>query len=156
MNSKTIEIYRPRGVSNLGLWDMAGLQFKIYGLVADDRSIDQAMLGLARSFVQADVLPLVAEEGDDNGMGFVIIHPGELGVTISAHWWIQGSVLCQHNYRKPYAATKSVDTVKRPVIGCVWELALINAEQKAWRRTMMKTEPIPAAYMASRADFAAA
>ena len=49
-----------------------------------------------------------------------------------------------------------MDTVTRPVVGCVWELALINAEQEAWRRTMMKPEPSPAAYLASRADFSAA
>lgn len=156
MNSKTIEIYHPRGVSNLGLWDMAGLKFKIYGLVADSRTIDQAMLILAQSFVRRDVLPRIADEGDDNGMGFVIIHPGELGVSISAHWWIQGSVLCQYIYRKLYSATEPMDTVKRPVIACVWELALINAEQEAWRRTMMKSEPNPSVYMDTRADFATA
>ncbi|WP_426125331.1 hypothetical protein [Pararhizobium sp. PWRC1-1] len=156
MNSKTIEIYHPRGVSNLGIWDMAGLKLKIYGLVADNRTIDQAMLILAQSFVRRDVLPRVADEGDDNGMGFVIIHPGELGVSISAHWWIQGSVLCQHIYRKLYSATEPMDTVKRPVIACIWELALINAEQEAWRKTMMKSEPNPSVYMDTRADFAAA
>ncbi|NGN44406.1 hypothetical protein G6N74_25360 [Mesorhizobium sp. CGMCC 1.15528] len=156
MSSETIEIYRPRGVSNLGRWDIGDLKLKIYGLVADNRKIDQATVTLAQSFVRQDVLPRVAEEGDDNGMGFVIIHPGELGVSISAHWWIQGSVLCQHIYRKLYSASEPMDTVKRPVIACVWELGLINAEQEAWRKAMMKSEPSPSAYMDTRADFAAA
>ncbi len=114
MNSKAIEIYHPRAVSNLGLWDMMGLKFKIYGLVADNRRIDQTTLNLAQAFVRADVLPRVASEGDDNGMGFVIIHPGEAGVTISAHWWIQGSVLCQHNYRKAYSAAEPWTRQKDP------------------------------------------
>ncbi|WP_292562847.1 hypothetical protein [Mesorhizobium sp.] len=96
------------------------------------------------------------DEGDDNGMGFVIIHPGELGVSISVHWWIQGSVLCQHIYRKLYSAAEPMDTVKRPVVACVWELALINAEQEAWRKTMMKSEPSPSGYMDARAGFEAA
>ncbi|AMY03606.1 hypothetical protein A4R29_14390 [Mesorhizobium ciceri biovar biserrulae] len=98
----------------------------------------------------------MADEGDENGMGFVIIHPGELGVSILAHWWIQGSVLCQHIYRKLYSATEPMDTVKRPVIACVWELALMNAEQEAWRKTMMKGEPNPLGYMGAWADFEAA
>jgi hypothetical protein len=156
MNSETIEIYRPRDVSNLGQWDIGGLKLKVYGLVADNKKIDHAMVTLAQSFVRQEVLPRVVDEGDDNGMGFVIIHPGELGISISAHWWIQGSVLCQHIYRKLYAASKPMDTVKRPVIACVWELALINAEQEAWRKAMMKSEPSPSAYMDTRADFAAA
>jgi hypothetical protein len=156
MNSQIIEIYHPRGVSNLGLWDVAGLKFKVYGLVADNKAIDQGMLILAQSFVQLDVLPRVADEGGDNGMGFVIIHPGELGISISAHWWIQGSVLCQHIYRRLYSATEPMDTVKRPVIASVWELALINVEQEAWRRTMMKSKPSPSVYLSTRADFAVA
>ncbi|RUV19466.1 hypothetical protein [Mesorhizobium sp. M7A.F.Ca.MR.245.00.0.0] len=147
MNSETIEIYHPRGVSNLGQWDIGGLKLKVYGLVADNKKVDGPMVTLAQSFVRQEVLPRVVDEGDDNGMGFVIIHPGELGVSISVHWWIQGSVLCQHIYRKLYSAAEPMDTVKRPVVACVWELALINAEQEAWRKTMMKSEPSPSGYM---------
>lgn len=154
MSPTTIEIYRPRGVSNLGQWEIGDLKLKIYGLVADNKMIDQAMISLAQSFVRQDVLLRVADEGDDNGMGFLIIHPGELGVSISAHWWIQGSVLCQHIYRKLYSAAEPMDTVKRPVIACVWELALINAEQEAWRKAMMKSEPSPSVYMDARPGFA--
>lgn len=153
MASGAIEIYRPRYVSNLGQWNIGGLEFKIYGLVADHKEIDEVVLNTARSFVQGEVLPRVADQGDDNGMGFLIIHPGELGVSILAHWWIQGSVLCQQNYRKLYAAPEPMDTAKRPVVACVWELALINAEQEAWRKTMMTDEPSPSAYMNARADF---
>lgn len=156
MASETIEIYHPRRVSNLGQWDIGGLKFKVYGLVADNKNVDETVMTLAQSFVRQDVLPRVEDEGDDNGMGFVIIHPGELGVSILAHWWIQGSVLCQHIYRKLYSAIDPMDTVKRPVIACVWELALINAEQEAWRKTMMKSQPSPSVYMDARADFEAA
>lgn len=156
MTSGAIEIYRPRPVSDLGQWDIGGLRLKVYGLVADDKTVDEATMAIAQAFVRQDVLPRVTEEGEDNGMGFLIIHPGELGVSILAHWWIQGSVLCQHIYRKPYAAIEPMDTVRRPVIACVWELALINAEQEAWRKTMMKSEPSPSAYMDARADFEAA
>jgi hypothetical protein len=156
MNSGTIEIYHPRRVSDLGQWDIGGLRLKVYSLVAENQTVDGTLLTLAQSFVRKDVLPRVAEEGDDNGMGFVIIHPGESGVSISVHGWIQGSVLCQHIYRKLYSAARPMDTAGRPVIGCVWELALINAEQEAWRKTMMKDEPIPSAYMETRADFEAA
>ncbi|MDJ0896188.1 MAG: hypothetical protein QNJ92_13680, partial [Alphaproteobacteria bacterium] len=131
MNSENIEIYHPRDVSNLGLWEIGGLKLKVYGLFAAEKRTTEGMLSEAKAFVRHDVLPRVAEEGEDNGMGFVIIHPGDLGVSISAHWWIQGSVLCQHIYRKLYSETKAMDTVKRPVIACVWELALINAEQEA-------------------------
>ncbi|SDL98918.1 MULTISPECIES: hypothetical protein [unclassified Ensifer] len=154
MNAGTIEIYRPRDVSTLGDWNIGGL--KAYGLAADCRRIDDAMVTLAQSFVRQDVIPRAAAEGDSNGPGFVIVHPGSLGISISAHWWIQGSVLCQRNYRKLYTASEPMDAARRPAIACVWELALINAEQEAWRKTMMKDEPDPLAYMEERAAFGTA
>ncbi|WP_234804009.1 hypothetical protein [Ensifer adhaerens] len=153
MNPSTIEVFHPRAVSHPGRWEIGDLRLKVYGLVADSHAIDGATVSLARSFAQADVLPRVADQGDSNGLGFVIVHPGTLGLSISVHWWIQGSVLCQHIYRKQYSAAEPVDTRKRPVIACVWELALINAEQETWRKTMMTSEPSSSAYMASRAEF---
>ncbi|CCV06864.1 hypothetical protein MESS2_410027 [Mesorhizobium metallidurans STM 2683] len=51
MNSKTIEIYHPRSISNLGQWDIGGLQLKVYGLVADNKKVDGSMVTLAQSFV---------------------------------------------------------------------------------------------------------
>lgn len=44
MNSETIEIYHPRGVSNLGQWDIGGLKLKVYGLVADNKKVDGPMV----------------------------------------------------------------------------------------------------------------
>ena len=62
-------------------------------------------------------------------------------------------MLCQHIHRQFYGAEKPMDTVKRPVIACVWELAVINAEQEAWRKTMMTPDPDRNAYLNKRADF---
>ena len=156
MKDGPIEIYQPRVISNQGVWDIDTQQFKIYGLLADGQTLDADMLSQARRFIEAEVLDRVASMGESNGLGFVIIHPGELGVSISAHWWVQGSVLCQHNYRKLYDAVQPMDTLTRPVVACVWELALINAEQEAWRKTMMRPLPDQAAYLEARPDFKAA
>lgn len=150
------EIYKPRAVSHLGLWAFGDLQFKVYGLLAEGQEITADMVARAQGFVREEVLPAVAAEGADDGLGFVILHPGELGVTTSVHWWIQGSVLCQRNHRQLYGAAEPMDTKTRPAVACVWELALINAEQEIWRRTMMVEPPSEAAYLKARADFEAA
>ncbi|MFK3967951.1 hypothetical protein ACI2KT_30725 [Ensifer adhaerens] len=68
MNTGTIEIYRPRDVSTLGDWNIGGLKLKAYGLAADGRHIDDAMVTLAQSFVRQDVIPCVAAGGDSNGL----------------------------------------------------------------------------------------
>ncbi len=152
MSNQSTEIYHPRAVSDHGTWIVGLLQFKVYGLLAEDKSITDNMLSKARKFVNDDVLPRVTAEGQDNGLGFVIVHAGDTGVSISAHWWIQGSVLCQHIHRQLYDAENAMDTIARPVIACVWELAIINAEQKAWRKTMMVSDPDRVAYLECRAD----
>ena len=151
-----IEVYRPRTVSDHGIWDIGSLRFKVYGLLARDREVTGEALSLAEEFLAQEVLERVSAMGESNDLGFVIIHPGDTGLSIAAHWWAQGSVLCQHIYRRQYAETEPMDTVARPVVACVWELALINAEQEAWRRSMMTNEPDQAAYLKSRAPFSAA
>jgi len=108
------------------------------------------MLEAAERFVDDEVLNQIQKMGDSNGLGFIIIHPGDVGLSISAHWWVQGSVLCQHIYRREYGAKKFMDTVSRPVVACVWELDIINAEQTLWQRTMMTVKPDHSAYLECR------
>lgn len=102
-------------------------------------------------FVSQDVPPLVAAQGDDRELGFVIVQPGETGISILAHWWIQGSVLCQHNYRRLWNADQPLNKRYVTGCGCVWELGLINAEQSIWRNTMMVAKPDVGTYLKTRA-----
>ncbi|WP_119168820.1 hypothetical protein [Algihabitans albus] len=150
MNSERLERYRPRALSGLGRWDISPLRLKVYGLCAEGQALSDSLLEEARDFTRSEVPPRVEAEGQDNGLGFVIVHPGDLGVSISAHWWIQGSVLCQHIRRRLWGAKAPLDTVRRPVVACVWELAVIDAEQRAWRETMMTARPDPEAYLRRR------
>jgi len=152
MTTGPIESYRPRAVTELGLWSIDGLQLKVYGIAADRKEITDSTINFARSFVSDEVPPLVAAEGDDNGLGFVIIHPGDLGLSVLAHWWIQGSVLCQHIHRTLWDAAQPLNTLTRPAVACVWELGLIDAEQKIWRKTMMKADADASAYLETWAD----
>jgi len=148
------EHYKPRAVSDLGNWEIGSMRFKVYGILAAGRDLTKSIIADARAFAQDDVPPLVAAEGDDNGLGFIVIHPGDLGVSILVHWWIQGSVLCQHIQRTLCGSDEPMDTRSRPVIACVWELGLIDAEQRAWRETMMTGRPDAQAYLDSRAALA--
>lgn len=151
MRAGVTELYRPRSVSHLDTWDVGHLRLKVYGILAPGRALTQAIIDDAKAFVDEDLPSLVSADGEDNGLGFVIIHPGELGVSVLAHWWIQGSVLCQHIRRTLWGAERPMDTATRPVIACVWELGLINAEQQLWRDTMMCGEPDAASYLSARA-----
>jgi len=145
------EIYRPRTVSDLGLWEIGTLQLKVYGIIAEGQRLSKAIVEDAHTFANSDVPSLVEAEGEDNGLGFVIIHPGDLGVSVLVHWWIQGSVLCQHIRRTLWGSDTPMNTAERPVIACVWELGIINAEQNLWREIMMIGKADAAAYLGARA-----
>ncbi len=146
-------LYHPRSVSDLGNWESQSLTIKAYGLTADGQALGSDAINTAKRFIDDDVTKRVAQMDDSNTLGFVIVHVGDLGTTIAAHWWVQGSVLCQHIFRQLHDDAAPMDTVTRPVIGCVWELALINAEQEAWRKHMMTPAPDRAGYIAERPPF---
>ncbi len=150
MTAAPHELYQPRRVTDCGGVDAPPLRMKVYGLAASGQTITDEMRAQATRFLTGDVVAKVSQMGDSNDLGFVIIHPGDWGVTIAAQWWVQGSVLCQHIYRKLHDAAEPMDTVTRPVVGCVWELAIIEAEQKIWRETMMQADPDPERYLARR------
>lgn len=150
MRTDIIEIYHERSVSQLGDFRTPELAMKLYGLQAHGQEISDMMCEKAKTFISTEVVQRADKMGDSNGLGFAIIHPGDLGLSISAHWWAQGSVLCQHTYRKQYKDEMPLDTVQRPVVGCVWELTIIDAERRFWSEMMMSDTPDPDAYLATR------
>lgn len=144
------EIYHPRAVTDLGLWLVKPLQLKVYGIAASGNVVSQENIAEAKAIAEAELPPRVSAEGQDNGLGFALLHLGETGITHSFYWWVQGCVLCQHIRRTLYGAREPLSSAERPVIGCVWELELINAEQVFWRDTMMIANSDPASYLAAR------
>jgi len=152
MNSSSIETYKPRVTVNRGVWDLGNIQFKVYDLLSDGKNVTEEMLETALSFLHDEVIADAEKMGDNNGLGFLIIHPGDLGLTIAAQWWAQGSVLCQRIYRRQYNAAIPLDTINRPVVACVWELEIIAAEQSIWRKTMMNPSYDKSAYLNTRAS----
>jgi len=144
-----MELYVPRTVTGHGQWEVAGLRMKIFGLCAAGREIDETVLAGARAFLDRDLPGRVAAQGESDGLGFVIVHAGAAGLTVSAYWWVMGSVLCQTLHRVlPSGAAAYPDD--HPVVGCVWELGLVSAEQTIWRDTMMVPDADPDRYLATR------
>jgi hypothetical protein len=80
MTGRDTELYHPRETSNRGIYD----------LLADGRTVSDEMIKTAESFLRGDVLIAAQKMGDSNGLGFVIIHSADLGITIAAHCWTQG------------------------------------------------------------------
>ena len=153
MNRDSLETFRPRAVSRHGVRDAGPCRFKVYGLRAPGREVADVDLGEARAFLDGEVVPILAARVEDHGLGFLVVHPGDLGTSFAAHWWVQGSVLCQRIRRRLHGADEPLDMAAGPVVACVWELAIIGAEQALWRETMMTRDPDPRAYLDRWAPF---
>ncbi len=153
MSAQAIEIYQNRTMKDIGVWKIEQVRLKVYGLIAEGQELSKTEIDEARGFVNDELPELIECEGRSNELGFVIIHSGDLGLTISAYWWVQGWVLCQHIRRRLWDSEMPISSQNRPVIGCVWELEIIHDEQKFWRDIMMKNLPEPDAYLAARSPY---
>ncbi len=145
--------YHPRHLNaDLGIWECHSHRFKIYGIAAENQTITEAMLSTARSYLRSEVTGLQTPDEQHNNLGFVIVHAGELGVSVLVHWWVQGSVLCQQVKRWLAELSEPLDMTSNNVVACVWELGLINKEQLIWRETMMAETADANRYLATRPD----
>ncbi|MEM7711246.1 MAG: hypothetical protein AAF264_10945 [Pseudomonadota bacterium] len=138
------ERLHPRALGRHGTWAIGDARLKVYTISAHGHVASGDLLDRARGTLTDDMAPLP----DGATLGFVIVHPGTEGTSILVHWWEQGSVLCHRLLRRLHGSGAPVDVQGRGVVGCVWELAVISAEQRAWRRTMMGATPSPDAYLA--------
>lgn len=138
--------------TNLGSWDIHSTKYKIYGIAVEKHSISEDMMHFAYSYVKNELPKIVEYSDQHNGLGFVIIHSGELGYSVLVHWWEQGSVLCQQVVRKTWNKDTAMNMSARSVVACVWELGLINSEQLIWRNTMMNSSPDSKKYIGTRPE----
>jgi len=142
------EVALPRELTFLGQWTESELRLKVYGIASACEVFGPSLLDEARATFGEMTHGAGSTSGGSARLGFAIVHPGTEGISFLMHWWEQGSVLCQSVRRRSYDGT-AIDVAARGVIGCVWELAVIDAEQRAWRSTMMQGRPDADAYMAA-------
>jgi hypothetical protein len=147
------ELWHPRAVAFLGRVTAQAMSFKLYGLTAPGTRVSPEMRRQTDHILHTDVPVRANQMGACNNLGFAIIHPGTQGLTIAVQWWAQGSVLCQHIHRQRYDDPDPMDTISRPAVACVWELAIINAEQELWRSHMMQATPDPDGYLSATVPF---
>jgi hypothetical protein len=137
--------YEPRHFRYHGVRRSSGLAFKLY-------SIGYRAPGAPEDLVEAAVvvaereLPALAEaEGDHHGLGFVIVHEGQVGTWLLLHWWAHEDILCQQMHNLDDAGDFRPTT--RPLHGCVWEGIVISHEHQAWISRVLGGAPDAEAYL---------
>ncbi len=120
--------FRPRPVRPTGITTINGWRLKRYEVTLDGLPIS-THINEAVDHALASSLP--AAPADEHGIGFLVIHQGELAVWILADPWT-GDVISQHTFSAPLdnpTAFKPVPA-KGPT-ACVFELVVHTHEAQA-------------------------
>ncbi|MBX8799922.1 hypothetical protein [Pseudochrobactrum asaccharolyticum] len=73
--------------------------------------------------------------------GFAILHEGEEALWLLLHQWIDGGICTQHLWRSDLTGAVSFRPAPAHLMACVWELAIIDFERRAWIETVMAGLP---------------
>jgi len=141
-----LELWHPRAVNPLGLWRAGERTLKVYGMRGD------TTLPMPADIIEAaeDLLrqtTLNAQGRTNTPFGFAILHQGDEAIWLLLHWWLDGGICAQRLLRSSHERPLSFAEQDRPLMACVWELAVIDHERRAWTRTAMNPDSTPKAYL---------
>ena len=130
----------PRKVVSLPVVKIDGWHIKQYALLAEGKKYDQEVVSAALDGA-VERLPQAGSLDDqyaNHGTSFQIIHFAEVAVVSPVFYWQWGSVLASiHQMRAPWEHPTKFETGVKEVVGCIWEMEIINFEVAAWTNTML-------------------
>ena len=142
-----VDTYTPRRFRDGGLVALGTSRFKFYLIdSAGDASDADAMEAAVRDYARA--CPHVWTI-DDSALGHIIVHRGEEALWLLVQWWVGGGILRGLLAKSELGQTRFVPA-DSSLIGCVWELQVVEHERTAWVRHMMSAAPDMDAFLSDR------
>ncbi|WP_194900122.1 hypothetical protein [Catenulispora pinisilvae] len=129
--------YTPRRVRPLGRLQIDDWRVKLHGLGATDGELEPAAREGARK-AATEALPRPGIGGGRYGVGFVIAHRSTNAYSYVVGWWSYGCLLSTAAYSARFSDPADIARCPARQAGCVWELAVIDHERRAWTRTMLR------------------
>jgi len=132
--------YQSRTTRVLPTIQTNGWDLKRYAILAKNRHY---VPEITSSALDAAILrlPAAGKLGDtdgNHGIGFQIVHFAEAAVVSPVFYWMWGSVLSNvTQMRADWGEPSSFTTGVSEVVGCVWEMEIVNFEIQAWKETML-------------------
>jgi hypothetical protein len=143
---KHLEPYTSRKVLVLPIARVQGWSLKRYAILSKGHVLDEK---IAEAALQAAVarLPIAGDlinENSNHGVGFQIVHFAETAVVTPAFYWQWGSVLSNvAQMRAPWDRPTEFRSSHNEIVGCVWEMDIVNLEVAAWKSTVLRTDGTP-------------
>lgn len=123
--------HRPRFARFVRLAPVAGWRIKLYGIATHREHARPALLEATQGLA-ARVLPQPAVARDHYGVGFAIAHDAEAASIGIVYWWQSSNELHQRIHVGPLDTPERMTPTQNQAAGCVWELAVVAFERRAW------------------------
>jgi hypothetical protein len=123
--------YKPRHVRFIRREDVEGWQLKLYGIALNGREPDPRFVEATHTLA-ASVLPQPPVADDRYGVGFATAHDATSLYIALVYWWQSENELHQRIYVSPKGGPIVFEQVENQPTGCVWELAVVDFERRAW------------------------
>jgi hypothetical protein len=123
--------YKPRHVRFVRREEAEGWQLKLYGIALNGREPDATFVQATRELVAA-VLPQPPTTDDRYGVAFATAHDAASSFIALVYWWQSENELHQRIYVSPKDDPIRFTQVENQPAGCVWELAIVDFERRAW------------------------
>ena len=128
--------HEPRPVRFIARERIEGWQLKLYGIAMPRRSPREELVDATLS-VAATALPQPAVSEDRHGAAFAIAHDAANVCFACVYWWQSANELHQRIFISPKDEPRALVPVSDPACGCVWELAVVDFERRAWLRDVL-------------------
>jgi hypothetical protein len=123
--------YRPRHVRFVRREEVAGWQLKLYGIALNGKEPDAAFVEATRDLA-ASILPQPPATDDRYGVAIATAHDAASVYIALVYWWQSENELHQRIYVSPKQEPIAFAQVENQPTGCVWELAIVDFERRAW------------------------
>jgi hypothetical protein len=133
----SISPYVPRTVQLLELWRPDGWALKVYGIAYGRPKPTAELVDAAKRLARA-ILPREA----GYGLGFVGAHQGRTGCFAFVDWWTNENELYHRSFLGP-SPNEMRPGGPEDNTACVWDLAVIDFERRAWHELIVKRADAP-------------
>jgi hypothetical protein len=123
--------YEPRPIRFIRREDVDGWRLKLYGITMAGKEPREEFVAATRDLADS-ILPRPAVSGDRYGVGFATAHDAATFCIALVYWWQSENELHQRIYVSPKENPTALTQVADQPAGCVWELAVVDFECRAW------------------------
>ena len=147
----SIVSYRPRYFVFDDVWNVEGVALKAYLISRNaDQAVSNELRNSSHEYVVQAFPAAYKQEGHAHGLGYIILHAGEMNNWLLIHWWAHQDIALRLLASSDPGRTQFNSQDHRRFHACVWEHEVIDHERDAWVRNMMCDRQSPQKYLTDR------